>query len=78
MFLAAIGRRGLDPAVDFILSGHFLAYAHPLHLWFLEYLILLYLLAIVAVVSVRLLLTENIRTWLLRLFRSAVQSLCAR
>ena len=49
MFLAAMGRRGLDPAVDFILSGHFLAYAHPLHLWFLEYLIVLYLLAIVAV-----------------------------
>ena len=77
MFLAVIGRRGLDPAVDFILSGHFLAYAHPLHLWFLEYLIVLYLLAIVAVLSVRLLLTENIRTWLLRLFRSAVQSLWA-
>ena len=74
MFLAAVGRRGLSPAVDFILSGQFLAYAHPLHLWFLEYLIVLYLLAIVAVVGVRLLLTENIRTWLLRLFRSAVQS----
>jgi glucans biosynthesis protein C len=74
MFLAAMGRRGPGPAADFILSGQFLAYAHPLHLWFLEYLIVLYLLAIVAVGGVRLLLTENIRTWLLRLFRSAVQS----
>ena len=56
MFLAAFGRRGLDRALDFILSGRFLAYAHPLHLWFLEYLIVLYLLAVVAVVGVRFLL----------------------
>jgi glucans biosynthesis protein C len=74
MFLAALGRGGADRALDFILSGKFLAYAHPLHLWFLEYLIVLYLLAIMAVMAVRLGLPQNVRTVLLRLFRAAVQS----
>lgn len=32
MFMAAYGRRGLHRAIDFILSGRFLDYAHPLHL----------------------------------------------
>jgi peptidoglycan/LPS O-acetylase OafA/YrhL len=74
MFLASLGRRGLDRALDFILSGQFLAYAHPLHLWFLEYLIVFYLLAVVAIGGVRLALPQNVRTLLLRFFRSAVQS----
>jgi len=73
MFLAAVGRGGMDRALDFILSGRFLAYAHPLHLWFLEYLIVLYLLAIVAVMGVRP-LPQDVRTQLLRFFRLAVQS----
>ena len=51
MFLAALGRRGLDRTLDFILSGRFLDYAHPLHLWFLEYLIVLYVLAAIVVVA---------------------------
>ena len=51
MFMAAFGRRGLDPAIDFILSGRFLDYAHPLHLWFLEYLIVFYVLAAIVVVA---------------------------
>src|SRR5258708_26767097 len=59
MFLAALGRGGGDRALDFIVSGRFLAYAHPLHLWFLEYLIVLYLLAIVAVMGVRLALPQS-------------------
>jgi glucan biosynthesis protein C len=73
MFLAAVGRGGMDRALDFILSGRFLAYAHPLHLWFLEYLIVLYLLAIVVVTGVRR-LPQNVRARLLRFFRSGVQS----
>ena len=77
MFLAAVGRGSVDRALDFILSGKFLAYAHPLHLWFLEYLIVLYLLAVVAVMGVRFLLPQNVRGLLLQLFRSAVQSLGA-
>ena len=67
MFLAAVGRSGVDRALDFILSGKFLAYAHPLHLWFLEYLIVLYLLAVVAVMGVRFLLPQNVRGLLLQL-----------
>ena len=77
MFLAALGRTDLPRALDFILSGRFLAYAHPLHLWFLEYLIVLYLLAIVALMGVRLVLPQTVRTLLLGLFRAAVQSLWA-
>jgi glucans biosynthesis protein C len=77
VLLAGIGRRGLDPTLDFILSGRFLDYAHPLHLWFLEYLIVLYLLALVAVTGVRHLLPATVRAQLLRLFRAAVQSLWA-
>ena len=44
------------------------------HLWFLEYLIVLYLLALVAVAGVRYLLPATVRARLLRLFRAAVQS----
>src|SRR5215471_1769408 len=40
-FLTATVRFGLPLAVDFMASGRFLAYAHPMHLWFLEYLIVL-------------------------------------
>jgi glucans biosynthesis protein C len=74
MFLAALGRSGIDRASDFILSGKFLEYAHPLHLWFLEYLIVLYLLAVVAVTGARVVLPQDVRTRLLRFFRLAVQS----
>src|ERR1700730_7243201 len=77
VLLAGIGRRGLEPTLDFILSGRFLDYAHPLHLWFLEYLIVLYLLALVAVAAVRRLLPATVHARLLRLFRAAVQSLWA-
>jgi glucan biosynthesis protein C len=74
MFLTALGRGSVDRALDFILSGRFLVYANPMHLWFLEYLIVLYLLAAVSVMGFRLVLPQNVRTLLLRLFRSAVQS----
>ena len=77
MFLVALGRGGMDRALDFILSGNFLTYAHPLHLWFLEYLIVLYLLAIVAAMGVRLVLPQTVRTRLLGSFSAAVQSLWA-
>ena len=74
MFLVALGRGGIDRASDFILSGKFLDYAHPLHLWFLEYLIVLYLLAVVAVTGARVALPQDVRALLLRVFRAAVQS----
>lgn len=49
MFLSAMGRVGWQRAIVFLSSGEFLRYAHPLHLWFLEYLILLYIAAAMAV-----------------------------
>jgi|FEC22Drversion2_1045045.scaffolds.fasta_scaffold01083_9 glucans biosynthesis protein C len=74
MFLTAFGKTDdLSTAAQFILSGRFLAYAHPLHLWFLEYLIVLYLLAFVAVMSIGR-LPQDVRARLLRLFGWAVQS----
>jgi glucan biosynthesis protein C len=74
MLLAGTGRFGFDRAVDGILSGRFLRFAHPLHLWFLEYLIVLYVLAAVAVVAVRIAIPADVRTLLSRGFRRAVQS----
>ena len=77
MFMSALGRRGLDPAIDFILSGRFLAYAHPMHLWFLEYLIVLYVLAAIVVLALPIVVPPAMRARLLGIFRSAVQSVWA-
>ena len=77
VFLAAFGRGGLDPAVDFILSGRFLDHAHPLHLWFLEYLIVFYVLAAVVVVALPRVMPSGMRAALLGLFRSVVRSVWA-
>src|SRR4029453_13043187 len=77
MFMAAFGRRGLDDAVGFILSGRFLDYAHPLHLWFLEYLIVLYGLAAIVVLALPRIVPADTRTKLRGLFRSVVQSVWA-
>jgi glucan biosynthesis protein C len=77
MFLATFARRGLDPAVDFILSGRFLDHAHPLHLWFLEYLIVFYVLAAVVVVPLPHVMPSGMRAALLGFFRSVVRSVWA-
>lgn len=77
MFLVSQLHRGWPRSLDFILSGRFLAYAHPLHLWFLEYLIVLYLLAIVAVVAIRTVVPAPLQARLLGWFRSIVQSVWA-
>ncbi len=77
MFLAAFGRRGLDPAIDFIVSGRFLDHAHPMHLWFLEYLIVFYVLAAIVVVALPRVVPSGMRAVLLGLFRSAVRSVWA-
>jgi glucans biosynthesis protein C len=77
MFMGALGRRGLDNALGFISSGRFLDYAHPLHLWFLEYLIVLYGLAAVVVVTLPRVMPTDMRTRLRGLFRSVVQSVWA-
>lgn len=77
MFMGALGRRGLDDALGFISSGRFLDHAHPLHLWFLEYLIVLYGLAAVVVVILPRVMPTDMRTKLRGLFRSVVQSVWA-
>ena len=42
---------GLARATQFILSGAFLGGLHPLHMWFLEYLLILYAIAFVVAVA---------------------------
>src|SRR5262249_30771179 len=66
-FLAVGGRRGWPAAAEWIASGAFLKHAHPLHLWFLEYLLVLYALAAVAVPLLAL-LPARLRDGLDRLF----------
>src|SRR5215475_5065980 len=73
IFLAGIGLVGLERTWAGFASGYVLRYASPLHLWFLEYLIVLYLLAVVAMVLVQRLLAQAARQWLLRAFRAIVQ-----
>ena len=77
MFLVSQLLRGWPRSMDFILSGRFLAYAHPLHLWFLEYLIVLYLLAVIAVVAIRYLVPRRVQVLLTGWFRSIVGSVWA-
>jgi glucan biosynthesis protein C len=77
MLLAGTGRHGLELAWQGILSGRFLAFAHPLHLWFLEYLIVLYALAAIVVVALPVLSSQGVRAASLRLFHAAVQSVWA-
>src|SRR4029077_8479046 len=51
-----------------------LKFAGPMHLWFLEYLILLYILAALAVGVVPLVLSTTVRQALLRAFRRIMLS----
>jgi glucan biosynthesis protein C len=74
MFLAGFGYLGLERTLQGFASGRVLAYAHPLHLWFLEYLIVLYLLAAVAIAVVPRVLSPGARQAVLRAFRRIVQS----
>ncbi|MBV8186509.1 MAG: acyltransferase family protein, partial [Alphaproteobacteria bacterium] len=69
-FLLATGRAGPGRALDFILSGRYFLRIGPMHLWFLEYLLVLYVLAIGVVVIV----PRTVWTRLAGPFRSAMQS----
>lgn len=71
ILLAGWGRFGLTRTLAGFASGAVLQYAHPLHLWFLEYLILFYGLAVIAVPAVAA-LPEGWRAALNRWFRIAV------
>ena len=74
IFLGGIGYVGLDRTLAGFASGRVLQYAGPMHLWFLEYLIVLYVLAAIAVALVPLVLTQSARRLLLGVFRWIVQS----
>jgi glucan biosynthesis protein C len=74
MFLAGIGYFGLDRTLSGFASGLVLQFAGPLHLWFLEYLIVLYALAAGAVVLVRAVPTQGMKQRALQAFRSVMLS----
>src|SRR5476649_347345 len=76
-YLAAFAKTGTaEGAWLFLISGRFLSYAHPIHLWFLEYLLLLYAVAAVLVVLTSL-APEKVRTAGLALFRRGLQAVWA-
>src|SRR5262249_31518580 len=74
MLLAGIGFVGLERTLGAFASGYVFNFAGPMHLWFLEYLILLYLVAVAAMALVRLLLSPAVRHMLLQAFRWIVLS----
>jgi glucans biosynthesis protein C len=74
MFLAGLGHVGLERTLRGFASGYVLTFAGPLHLWFLEYLILLYVLAAAAVALVPLALSPRARQSLLQAFRRIMLS----
>jgi glucan biosynthesis protein C len=74
IFLMVWAGRGFARASDVILSGRFLANPHPMHLWFLEYLIVLYVLAIPVVVAVRRFVPAGVQQGGTKIFRRVVQS----
>jgi glucans biosynthesis protein C len=75
-FLSATSKIGAERAWHYIVSERFLAQAHPIHLWFLEYLLLLYAVAAVLVVLTSL-LPEKVRRTGLALFRYGFRALWA-
>ena len=74
MFLAGLGYFGLERTLLGFSSGRIFNYAHPMHLWFLEYLIVLYILAAAVVVVVPLVLSQSARDMVLQGFRAVVRS----
>jgi glucan biosynthesis protein C len=74
IFLAGIALVGLDRTIAGFTSGYVLMFASPLHLWFLEYLILLYILGAAALAVVPLVLSARMRKIAMQAFRATVQS----
>lgn len=74
MLMVGSGLYGIDRTLKAFASGLVFKYAHPQHLWFLEYLILLYLLAAIAVAIVPRVLSQPARAAVLRGFEAVVRS----
>lgn len=71
--LAAIGKGTVGPTIGAFVTGAILQRLHPMHLWFLEYLLVLYGLALIAVPLVSA-LPAGLRAGLNQGFRAIVQS----
>ncbi len=74
MLFAGIGYVGLERTLGGFASGYVFKFAGPMHLWFLEYLIVLYILAALAVALVPLVLSPAVRQALLQAFRRIMLS----
>src|SRR5258708_6548169 len=72
--LAGTGLYNFDIALRAFGTGVVWRYAGPLHLWFLEYLIVLYALAVVVVALVPRVFNQHARQWLMQGFRRIVLS----
>lgn len=75
-FLAALSKVDAQRAAAYIVSARFLSQAHPIHLWFLEYLLLLYAVVAVLVVLTSV-LPEKLRSAGLALFRYVLKAVWA-
>jgi glucan biosynthesis protein C len=74
LFLAAWSKGGtLAGALAFFTTGAFLRHLHPGHLWFLEYLLVLYVIAY-AVARLSELLPAGMIAWVHHTYRLALQS----
>lgn len=73
VFLAAIGKGTVGPTIGAFVTGAILQRFHPMHLWFLEYLLVLYSLAVIAVPLVSA-LPAGLRARLNQGFRAIVRS----
>jgi len=74
MLMAGSATYGFERTWMAFRTGIVLRYAHPLHLWFLEYLIVLYILGAIVVAVVPLVLSERMRKMAMQAFRAIVQS----
>src|SRR5436190_5904166 len=74
MLEAGTGRFNFEIAWQALVTGSLFKYAHPLHLWFLEYLIVLYVLAALALAVVPLVLSPKARAAALQGFGAIVRS----
>jgi peptidoglycan/LPS O-acetylase OafA/YrhL len=74
IFLAGLGYFGLERTLRGFESGRVFLFLGPTHLWFLEYLIVLYILAAIALALVPMLLSEGARKAALQGFRAIMLS----
>jgi glucan biosynthesis protein C len=74
MLFAGIGYVGLERTLRGFASGYVFNFAGPMHLWFLEYLILLYILSALAIALVPLVLSQTARQAVLKAFRRIMLS----